>query len=170
MGTSVRYRSQTILGFEAFTIVEMLMVLGMIAILASLVLTGIQRVREQARKTKARHEVDQIVTTWNNYLQEYRHFPKSAAITRMDSTALQILRGDIVHADNPYRLTFIEFKTNVTSFVDPWGTTYYVELDNDLDNKITVPGAGQIYRSVAAWSAGPDKISGNTDDVRSWQR
>jgi general secretion pathway protein G len=156
---------------RGFTIIEMLVVLGMIAILASLVLTGVHGVRLQAKKTKARHDVEQIATAWGNYLQEYRRFPKTVTVTKMDSAALSILRGETAGPDNPQRLTFMEFKSATTNYADPWGSLYEVALDQDLDNKVTVPGlASPLYRSVAVWSKGPDGVAGTKDDIRSWQR
>jgi prepilin-type N-terminal cleavage/methylation domain-containing protein len=84
-------------------------------------------------------------------------------------------------------------KGTAGSWVDPWGTVYFVAMDTNYDNQLndgdnTVPSFYSdrnfvpINTGVIAWSYGKDKLlgsksgsssgkydNGNSDDVISWQ-
>jgi len=63
----------------AFTLVELLTVIGIIGILAALVMTVIPRVIRNAKIQKARLQMTQIVTAIQSYDADYSHFPVSHA-------------------------------------------------------------------------------------------
>lgn len=107
---------------------------------------------------------------------------------------LKVLLGENVHKLNPQTQAYLD---NVQmgkggtgglvgpdssfSFVDYWGQPYRVILDADYDDRIPNPDAhnssssiaknapAQLRRSVAAYSAGPDKQFGTQDDITSWR-
>ena len=149
-----------------FTLLEMLVVVAIIGMLVGLLLPAVQSVRNQARKTKARHDVDQLATAWLAYLEEYRRFP-GTAIVSTGSNAVNILSG-VTSPDNPRGVHFMEFVISATNFPDPWGHEYSILLDSDYDNKVTHPTLGVMSLSVAVWSWGRDGSNGTPDDVRNW--
>lgn len=151
-----------------FSLIEMLVVIAIIAVLSGMLLTAIHNIRLHARKVKARHDVEQVVTAWSQYLQEYKRFP-ALTITTMGSNAIAVLRGTTFHADNRRQITFMDFGTNTTHFADPWGADYHVVLDTTGNNAVTVP-EGPINLTAAVWSDGPDGVSGTGDDIRSWRK
>jgi len=157
-------------GRTGFTLIEMLSVMAIIGLLAGILLTAVQSARQQAKKVKARHDVEQIATAWLAYLQEYRRFP-SVSIQSMGSNAVGILSGRS-NPNNARGVVFLELGANATNYPDPWGKEYAVVLDSDYDNMVTnLPGVvGLANVSVAVWSAGRDGLSGTPDDVRSWQK
>jgi prepilin-type N-terminal cleavage/methylation domain-containing protein len=58
-----------------FTLVELLVVIGIIVILMSLLLTAIPAVKESSRKLEAKNMVNQIAVAANAYYTEYAKFP-----------------------------------------------------------------------------------------------
>lgn len=161
-------------GRRSFTIIEMLTVVVIIIILISLLLSGVYAAKEQAKRARCRNEVSQLTQAWNAFLLEYGRFP-SNNISRMDPTAVTILRGWPSNASNPRSVCFMDLGSNTTYFCDPWGTqntptgAYWVVLDTNLDNYITI-GSTDLYISVGIWTDGRDRIFGTPDDVVSWRR
>lgn len=62
---------------KAFTLIEMLVVIGIIAILASVVLGFLGPAREQARDAKRVEEIRQLQTALELYYRKYGHYPVS---------------------------------------------------------------------------------------------
>jgi type II secretory pathway pseudopilin PulG len=63
----------------AFTLVEMVVVMLIIATLAVFILTGASSVFDRARKTQAKNDETQIVTAVNAYYTEYGKYPMADA-------------------------------------------------------------------------------------------
>ena len=160
---------------RAFTLVELLTVIAIIMVVAGLLLGTLGAARTAAKKARAHSEVDQIRTAWLAYQQEYRRFP-AVGITEMAGDAMQILRGatntPLGRQENPLAIAFMDFRDGTTQFRDPWKNVYGVALDQSdpPDNRVTVPGDGNIYASAAAWSGGPDGRVNTRDDIVSWKR
>jgi len=166
---------------KSFTLVELLIVMTIICLLLGMILPVLNRVRDNAKRAKARDQAIQIASAWQGYLQEYRVLPadngKGQPITEMETNVLNVLskKGDTY---NRLGVEFMEFTTNEykTGFLDPWGTLYQVRLDNDgnYDGKVTVPHeATDLDRSAAVWSKGKDMRDSTAkeraDDLKSWK-
>ena len=63
---------------KAFTLIELLTVISIIAILAALLLPAISKAKVQAQKKKAQLEVGQIANAIHTYESEYSKFPVSS--------------------------------------------------------------------------------------------
>jgi prepilin-type N-terminal cleavage/methylation domain-containing protein len=123
-----------------FTLVELLVVIGIIVILMSLLLTAIPAVKEAARKLEAKNAVNQITVAANAYYTEYAKFPPlndpdepppaadkdqwvgdQAMTAKMNNNALfytlrNIAKGpNTGNAANPRRVIFYEGKSAVVS-------------------------------------------------------
>jgi len=60
---------------KAFTLVELLVVMGIIAILVAVLFPTLSRAREKARQTKCIHNLHQIAIALRNYWNDYRAYP-----------------------------------------------------------------------------------------------
>lgn len=165
-----------------FTLIEMLAVVAIMMILASLILVGLNVARERASVLRARRDVAQLVTAWTAYYADYHRFPPASSIAGNSLTngsqivtgrdVVQILRGRENHnGQNTRMIPYMDFHQNTQGFPDPWGNLYRILWDlAPYDGQISVPGEPQPLRiSLAVWSAGKDGDDGTKDDVRSWR-
>lgn len=171
---------------RAFTLIEMLVVMGIIALLMGILFPVLAKVKDVARRTRARTEVKQLALAWNSYLNDYRTwFPSpgggvglAASIRMMDAATVKILAGVDI-ANNSRSVMFYEFPSNTNSFFDPWSKEYQVALDPNYDNSVDASppawpaGPGIVPRNVAVWSKGKNNglagtLDVNTDDIKSW--
>ena len=184
---------------RAFTLIEMLVVITIIGILATLVGAAAHRAIINAQKVRTKSALMDIVTGINNYRSEYNHLPLPPGQTSEDAipldqgcTVLKILLGDNDSKMNPKEMRFIEPSTGKEgaggltgtrgsySLTDLWGTPVEVILDANYDGRIHNPDAGnedaavakgpdEIMASVIAFSHGADKKKGTRDDIVSWR-
>ena len=68
------------LGERAFTLIEILVVMTLIAILAGIAFPSFIGVMESARKTQAKNDEQQIVTALNGYYTEYGKYPVNVPV------------------------------------------------------------------------------------------
>lgn len=152
----------------AFTLVELLTVIAIIAVLMGLLFPTVGAVKESARKAQAKNDVTQLVTAVKAYYTEYGKYPVPSGHSGGDFTydglngndnknLMNILRaidgiGNSGHASNPRRIVFFEgteakepgrygFQTD-GNFLDPWGNAYSIGMDADYDNTFSNPFTG----------------------------
>lgn len=179
----------------AFTLVELLTVIAIIAILMGLLFPAINSVKEAARKTQAKNDETQIVNAVKAFYTEYGRYPMDTTVTTdtvfaaNNSKVIDALRAvtgaTAGNTLNPRQITFLEVPVSKVTppkggldtngvYFDPWGTAYNLEMDGDYDNKLTVADySATVYTGAVAWSYGKDKTKASTltgsDDVVSWQ-
>jgi len=167
----------------AFTLIELLVVMGIIALLVALLFPAIGAARQAANRARAEQEAKSIETAIKSYLNEYGKYPLQNASTADKeytggdySALIATLRG-LDTTNNARRIVFLEAaEGSVTNNVmlDPWDLAYKVKADWNFDNAVqpTSYASNLVGRTVAVWSAGPDRKSGNAteqqDDVVSW--
>jgi prepilin-type N-terminal cleavage/methylation domain-containing protein len=187
--TDRRYNARQ--DFVAFTLVELLVVIVIIAVLMGLAFPVFQGVQNQAKKTQAKTDLMQIVTAVNAFYAEYGKYPltpTSPADTTYGATttnerlfnelravtALQNPRGivflsppDVKDVNNP-RAGISSAPAPAGQYFDPWGKPYLIRIDTDYDNQVSNPysqnaGSAPLLRSgVIAWSFGKDALSQST--------
>lgn len=172
---------------SGFTLVELLTVIAIIAVLMGLLFPTIGAVKESARKAQAKNDVTQLATAVRAYYTEYGRYPTDGTSdTEIDMTTLiPILQGTETTDPklNPREIVFFEGKQDTSEsggrygiqedgdFLDPWSSTYKLEVDGDYDNQISNPtsvGPDTLRTGVIAYSTGKDGAVGGNDDVTSW--
>lgn len=179
---------------RAFTLIEVLVVISLIAVLAAISLSGINAVLQRAKKAQALDVCSQLVLALRSYTDEYGALPDLPADLATDSSAgsrmLQELVGESAtlppDAQQPKRICFFRAKEakgkkdgiewsgdTPKALWDPWGFPYHVRLDLDYDQRIEDPlRPGTVVRGQIAlvYTLGKNQRpdAGARDDVRSW--
>jgi prepilin-type N-terminal cleavage/methylation domain-containing protein len=173
---------------RAFTLIEILVVMTLIAILVGIGVPAFTSVMEQARKTQAKNEEQQIVAAVNAYYTEYGKYPLVTAdaianngdlfysLRAVALGANALVNG--VPAVNPRSIVFIQppvskdqttprsgIKTSNSIWYDPWGSPYNVEIDGNYDNTLAnpytdQPGGQPLNNGVIVWSFGKNGALG----------
>ena len=176
---------------SAFTLLELLVVIGLIAILLGLAFPVFQGVQDRAKKVQAKNDLTQIVTAVNAYYTEYGKYPIATddqpLSNRATADLFYTLRAvgsgaNASNAQNARQIVFMSPAENPTQanpkgkigndgqFHDPWGTAYKVAMNGLYDNDIVNPygnngaGANPIRQGVIAWSYGGDTQLGTKGD------
>ena len=131
---------------EAFTLVELLLVLLILGVLAAVVLPKFSGVSERSRVTAAQTQVSTFKTALDSFEVDMGSYPKGR------SGLLDLIQQprDAQNWHGPYLQSDAVPK-------DPWGNDYIYECPGRHN-----PSFYDLY------SAGPDGRAGNDDDVCNW--
>lgn len=139
-----------------FTLVELLMAIGIIVILAAISIPTALSAIKKAETAKAQAEMTALVTALKNYESTYGflpfHFKKSSNTSPATDGEVQpgdytdfikVLQGENLEIKgrkmNPRKLAFLEIQGNEKGvYEDPWGNDYTVVIDGDGDGKIVL--------------------------------
>jgi general secretion pathway protein G len=133
---------------SAFTLVELLLVLTILAILAGIVLPSMVGRGQQARVTRAQTEIQTFSTALGAFEVDNGFFPKG----RTGLLALVQKPNNAQNWHGPY----LADKTTVP--LDPWGNQYVYECPGKHN-----PNGFDLM------SMGPDGRIGGDDDVCNWE-
>lgn len=148
----------------AFTLIELLTVIAIIAVLMGLLFPALSGVKNTARKAQAKNDALGIVNAVKAFYTEYGKYPlaSSASGDSVDfkdnnNELFDVLRAPSTMTGtplqlNPRKISFMEIppakgtgtaqKAGVTKegkFVDPWGQPYRVRVDSDYNNSFPNP-------------------------------
>lgn len=134
---------------SGFTLLEILIVVGIIALLAAFVVPNLMGASETARIDIAKSAVDSsngpIATALNLYKLAMGTFP----------TELKELSE---RPDNDEQKKWAGPYLDATKLKDPWNEEYQYKF----------PGSNSGEDKYDLWSKGPDKQDGTDDDITSW--
>ena len=146
---------------KAFTLIETITVLTIVAVLLGLVLTGTFKAIEQAKIEKARVDMKALRAALDMFEADIGHYPiHTDALTGNDFKSWlsdgEYWDGGFQDYENwygPYMVFFAEDLNDGNHYKDPWGTNYRYHSPD-----------GTSYN---LWSYGPDKTnnSGNGDTI-----
>lgn len=132
-------------GRRAFTLVEILAVLVILATLAAIVLPKVVGRTEQANITAATTQIKAFCTALDTFEVDNGYFPKG-------KDGLQALVTAPKEAKN-WRGPYLD-----SIPLDPWGSPYVFEC----------PGKNNP-KNYDIYSIGPDKTPGTADDITNWK-
>ena len=142
-----------------FTLVELLVVIGIIAILAGMLMAGLMYAPAKAQKAKAQAEITTLVNAIKQYESTYGVLPMATTLTQDGPLTnanykklIHLLQADaegLSDSDekelkkmNKRWTKFLDIQGNDPGeFTDPWGENYNVLLDYDYDGKISIKEA-----------------------------
>ena len=134
---------------QAFTLVELLLVLVILGILAAIVVPKISGRTEQAREAAARTQISSFGSALDAFEVDNGYYPKG-------KNGLVDLIQPPRDAQN-WRGPYLKSETGIP--LDPWQHPYFYEC----------PGKHNVS-SYDLYSAGPDGREGGDDDVTNWQK
>jgi len=139
---------------KAFTLIEMIVVIAIIAMLVGLLFPAIGQAIRVARRARAKTEVTNLHTAFRAYYAEFGRWPTNL----MDS--IQITTNTFA---NSRGITFYDYSLKDVDLLtgyyqDPWRRSYWFRVDHDYNNVIASPfqGDGNVTAGVLVWSFGPD--------------
>jgi prepilin-type N-terminal cleavage/methylation domain-containing protein len=123
-------------GRTAFTLIEMLSVIAIIALLASVLLVWINAAKRRAKITIATAEVRDLSKAWKGYRQTYGKWPSGydGKVMSMDGAAMRILLGRNP-AENPLNKKFLDVEAQAAidyGYRDPWDQLYKVDFSRTV--------------------------------------
>jgi prepilin-type N-terminal cleavage/methylation domain-containing protein len=169
-----------------FTLVEMLVIIGIIGILASALVSSVSHLKRTAKRTRAQSAVNNVKVALNAYLQSEREWTdEMIKVLEVDYDVAKILSEakllDLTVPDNPATSTSLDR----FGFLDDWGRfelrrnpdissdsetgtdgisikdhRLQFRLDTDYDGFVDgtegSPNGLKFRASVIVWSRGPD--------------
>jgi prepilin-type N-terminal cleavage/methylation domain-containing protein len=171
---------------HGFTLVELLVVISIIAILASLALPAMNNAINSAKKTTAKNQVVQIATAIAAYETEYGRLPAFGGSNMVLTNIAMLTSTDTTN--NPRGINFIDLSswtagkggTNANGFCDPFSSNvaYYVALDTNYANTLSnMPGqtslggkidsTNTLTKHIAVWTIWTNRTQ--TYLINSWE-
>jgi len=169
---------------RAFTLIEMLVVMGIIGVLVALLFPAIRGAQRAAERADAERLAVSVEGAMKAYYNEYGRFPLQNAASSLDkyylmtdaeyTNVVAALRG-LNLTENPKNIPFLDvsekklgdYLTHKKVLLDPWDTPFRICGDWSNNNEIDTLISGTTYglvrgRQVIVWSAGPDRKDGDT--------
>lgn len=179
---------------SGFTLIEVMVVVGIIAILAALMFQVIIGARKKALERQALAESKLIFTAINAYRQEYGKWPaqwqtaNDTTYIKSNKCVILPLIGSNWSGFNPKNKMFLPLQTNSLdsdgNYLDPWGSPYVICMDENGDNQLSIFNTNIVYtnqlsgiitiyvnQTVANQSVGAASLGGSTTQLNwySWQ-
>jgi prepilin-type N-terminal cleavage/methylation domain-containing protein len=183
----IRHSSFRAAGTLAFTLIELLIVIAIIAILAGFVMATAGYVQKKGKRSRAEAEIAALSAALENYRSDNGAYPSDAVTNSCDvgttsisdyqapsSKLYEYLSGDTDHDRTPEAKVYFPFKPNqlspvdqtqaVTSIRDPFGNPYgYSTMKASDPTKNGFNPTFDLW-SVGEGSAGADQ----TKWIKNW--
>jgi prepilin-type N-terminal cleavage/methylation domain-containing protein len=153
---------------RAFTLVELLTVIAIIAILAALLLPVLGRAKLNAQKTQAKLQVQDILTAIQNYNSAYSRFPVSSGVQSVaggneftyggslfQTQVVPTIPADIIYTTNNSEV--IAILMDITNYPDGSGATANVNYQKNPQKTIFLNA--KMVGDTNTWpGVGPDLV------------
>ena len=157
---------------RGFTVIELIVVIGIIFILAAALLPVLSKAREMAKKTRAREEIHQLEVALRMYGEDWGRYPDDDEFLALNSpyrceNLIDALEYEV--ENGPYGAW--EEDTSSDDLFDPWGNAYIYRYNSGTVIGKSIGVAYNIYSAGPNGiyeSPGPDGIYDNDDDITNW--
>jgi len=173
---------------KGFTLIELIIVVMIITILASILIPAGNQARQRARMAKAQSHVSVLELGITAFQTDFGYYPTkntSQTVETSNQDILELLSGFTFSgsgesatkspSSNPtvtganWNGPYLEIDASDTSggvMVDPWNNAYTFALDLD-GNAGSTPPSNNVY-SFDIMSGGPDGSVNGTDDITNY--
>lgn len=184
--------------YKKFTLVELLVVIGIISILMTFSAIGVQRIFLMQRVTSAKQEIDSLVAAAMSYRSMYGNIPWVKSVEYLDVNKdpsdlenyrllISILADGNYRNDKDYTSEKLfknkrhkqfykpssNFGNDDYELLDPWGNFYVFWVDRDGDKR-TNGFSGLEDFTVFSYGPEayeePEKLTKLQDDVETWAK
>ena len=152
-------------GKNGFTLMELLVVIGIIIVIAASILTVLPGMRENAQEKATQTFMERLEIAIERYYDDNRSYPP----TGTEPTEIEDLKKALQPSD-PTSKQYIEFadeELDNNIIIDEWGNPFVYESSSPNNNTTTY----DLY------STGPDGITSappsdgdDADDINNWSR
>lgn len=139
---------------RAFTLLEILLVVAILALLAAFVVPNIMKAGNQAKMDLTRAAVGRngsIANALKKYQFDVGMFPETDEGLR----ALYEMPSSLDEADKKWKGPYLEGEPE--ELKDPWGNEFNYKSPGDVHEE-----------AYDLWSNGPDSKEGTDDDIKNW--
>lgn len=145
----------------AFTLVEILVVLAIILVLASIVISTAKYAQAKAARSRTQAEMAAMETALESYKNDNGAFPPGDNTWKSATNLHKALVGGSKTYMNFKPSQIVELPTPPvsTNIMDPFGRPYYYQY----------PGVSNSA-NFDLWSAGPDAQTNTPDDIVNWRQ
>ena len=172
-----------------FTVIELLIVIGIIALLSALMFPVMQLVKNKAKALKAKSMATSICAAVDQYELDYGVIPynvgsSDSQVDKSKATDYDTMIAILAQQDydshtyktkgNPRMVTYLNVPSTYgeKGYVDPWGNQFVILLDSNYDGKVKTSGGLELFGKVFVYSYGMDgKDDGGSEekDIVSWK-
>ena len=151
---------------RAFTLVELLIVIGIIALLAGLTTTALGHIMRKRLEVKALARINEVSSAIKRFRMDYNQYPWELPapddepdiswedVCKELNPTNEDLNGEVEF--NKAMQDYVNFRREEIQngiVVDPWGQSYHIYWDREHDK-------------VVIWSVGDDGVDDTGDDAR----
>ncbi|MDO9541215.1 MAG: type II secretion system protein [Kiritimatiellia bacterium] len=139
---------------RGFTLVELLLVMGVIIILVAMLFPVVIGMKDKARKKQALTDAHAIVLALKGYRMEYDRWPNQEVQRVNDPTyftnnhwVIMPLLGNNARGKVFLTIQATNQVDSVTNFTDPWGVPYVICLDENMNGDCLIDLTNVVYNN-----------------------
>jgi prepilin-type N-terminal cleavage/methylation domain-containing protein/prepilin-type processing-associated H-X9-DG protein len=136
---------------SAFTFVEVLVVIAIIAILIGLLVPAVQQVRQAAARTQCQNNLKQLGLAFHNYANDHKSaFPPGSTLVLTGTSVNAVAWGTLILPYIEQAALFSKYDLNAAAFPPPYGLSSNIAvistpLDAFACPSVPLPAAARIY-------------------------
>jgi prepilin-type N-terminal cleavage/methylation domain-containing protein len=187
MPTPIHFRTRANLRARGFTLMEMIVVIGIIMLLAGALFAYTGPLRERTRRAATKKLVESVYNATEQYRLDFRAYPPDSfgayngieSLTYFLTTAFRrnpnLVNGEVSASINagpylqlqPSELADLSNGAKRMSIVDPWRSPLKYRLDSSTQNDVWDTSKTVVNYIPTVYSYGPNRAddNGKVDDI-----
>jgi type II secretion system protein G len=147
---------------KAFTLIELLIVIAVIAILVSIVLAVSSGVQEKGRRSKAEAEIAAVAAALESYKADNGDYPTNGTYGSTNPGSANLVAALMPTNSNKVYFEFKQKYTNSRGWLDPWN------FNNYHYNYATNGAANNGVNNYDLWSTAGNTNNNTNSWIKNW--